>query len=437
MKIRIREIYSELDMIFILLFFLSFFHSILGLVFYLSLSYYWKYGASGGIRVLFFITTRSIMSTAVAAVPGGGNTLKWILLLGSSIWILLNAKNRNYNRRKVNSVVLWILLFIVIECLSTIETSSYPITSIFKLISFGFPLVAILIGLASTNKRYYWTEYIVIFYTILFCVSFVLIPFGRFRIVNNNFQGVFNHVNMLGIISVIYIALLLNSKFFARRKRMRVLMLGLTFIMLFLSMSRTGMFSAIAVVMVYIIFNAKKHLKGIFIGAIGVFILVMVVTFTNSPLIENIKMTAEEFIWKNSEESIWDSRKDIIESAQERFEAHKILGTGFMVPYENKVVDYHLNFDLIVEPGNLLWMLLGDTGIVGTSLFGILIVKISLSGTRRKLFLLVAALMVNMGEMVFFSSNNMSILLYLLIAIYIFDREEEECVQIKHNSANI
>lgn len=437
MKIRIREIYSELDMIFILLFFLSFFHSILGLVFYLSLFYYWKYGASGGIRVLFFITTRSIMSTAVAAVPGGGNTLKWILLLGSSIWILLNAKNRNYNRRKVNSVVLWILLFIVIECLSTIETSSYPITSIFKLISFGFPLVAILIGLASTNKRYYWTEYIVIFYTILFCVSFVLIPFGRFRIVNNNFQGVFNHVNMLGIISVIYIALLLNSKFFARRKRMRVLMLGLTFIMLFLSMSRTGMFSAIAVVMVYIIFNAKKHLKGIFIGAIGVFILVMVVTFTNSPLIENIKMTAEEFIWKNSEESIWDSRKDIIESAQERFEAHKILGTGFMVPYENKVVDYHLNFDLIVEPGNLLWMLLGDTGIVGTSLFGILIVKISLSGTRRKLFLLVAALMVNMGEMVFFSSNNMSILLYLLIAIYIFDREEEECVQIKHNSANI
>lgn len=437
MKIRIREIYSELDMIFILLFFLSFFHSILGLVFYLSLFYYWKYGASGGIRVLFFITTRSIMSTAVAAVPGGGNTLKWILLLGSSIWILLNAKNRNYNRRKVNSVVLWILLFIVIECLSTIETSSYPITSIFKLISFGFPLVAILIGLASTNKRYYWTEYIVIFYTILFCVSFVLIPFGRFRIVNNNFQGVFNHVNMLGIISVIYIALLLNSKFFARRKRMRVLMLGLTFIMLFLSMSRTGMFSAIAVVMVYIIFNAKKHLKGIFIGAIGVFILVMVVTFTNSTLIENIKMTAEEFIWKNSEESIWDSRKDIIESAQERFEAHKILGTGFMVPYENKVVDYHLNFDLIVEPGNLLWMLLGDTGIVGTSLFGILIVKISLSGTRRKLFLLVAALMVNMGEMVFFSSNNMSILLYLLIAIYIFDREEEECVQIKHNSANI
>lgn len=437
MKIRIREIYSQLDMIFILLFFLSFFHSILGLVFYLSLFYYWKYGVPGGIRVLFFITTRSIMSTAVAAIPGGGNMLKWFLLLGSSIWILLNVKNRNYNRRKGDGVILWLILFIVVEALSTIETSSYPVTSIFKLISFGLPLIAIVIGVALTNKKYRWTEYIVVFYTILFCINFVLIPFGKFRIVNNNFQGVFNHVNMLGIISVIYIALLLNSKFFAERKRIRLLMLCLTFIMIFLSMSRTGMFSAIMVVLVYIIFNAKKHLKGIIVSGIGAFILVMIVSFTNSPLLENIKNTAEEFIWKNSEESIWDSRKELIEEAQERFETHKFLGSGFMVPYEKNVVDYHLNFDLIVEPGNILWMLLGDTGIVGITLFGIFIVKIALSGTRRKLFLLVAALIVNMGEMVFFSSNNMSILLYLLIAIYIFDREEEECVQIKHNSANV
>ena len=110
---------------------------------------------------------------------------------------------------------------------------------------------------------------------------------------------------MLGIISVIYIALLLDSKFFAERKKRHSLLMLLSYIfMIFLSMSRTGMFSAIMVVLVYIIFNAKKHLKGIIVSGIGAFILVMIVSFTNSPLLENIKNTAEEFIWKNSEESI-------------------------------------------------------------------------------------------------------------------------------------
>ena len=70
-------------------------------------------------------------------------------------------------------------------------------------------------------------------------------------------------------------------------------------------------------------------------------------------------------------------------------------------------------------------MLLGDTGIVGASFFGILVFAIFKNGTWSRLHLLVGAFIVNMGEMVFFSSNNMSILIYFLIAVYLFEDNTE------------
>ena len=138
-----------------------------------------------------------------------------------------------------------------------------------------------------------------------------------------------------------------------------------------------------------------------------------------------IQQLVNNFVWKNSTNSIMDSRLQLIEMARTRYESHKLMGTGFMVPYNEGAVDWSLNFNLIVEPGNLVWMLLGDTGIVGASFFGILVFAIFKNGTWSRLHLLVGAFIVNMGEMVFFSSNNMSILIYFLIAVYLFEDNTE------------
>ena len=122
---------------------------------------------------------------------------------------------------------------------------------------------------------------------------------------------------------------------------------------------------------------------------------------------------------KNSQESIFDSRLEIIENARKRFLQHPLLGTGFMVPFEEGIRNYNLDFSLMVEPGNLFYMLLGDTGIIGLIIFIILFISILKRGKIQNLYLIVAAIAINFGEMAFFSSNNYSILLYYLIAYYI------------------
>ena len=60
-------------------------------------------------------------------------------------------------------------------------------------------------------------------------------------------------------------------------------------------------------------------------------------------------------------------------------------------------------------------------------------------GNFENIYLLIAALMINMGEMVFFSSNNYAILLYFLIALYLFDNEKEftDYDEIEYSSSGI
>ena len=97
-----------------------------------------------------------------------------------------------------------------------------------------------------------------------------------------------------------------------------------------------------------------------------------------------------------------------------------------MVPFKEGVMSFKLDFDLQVEPGNLLWALLGDTGLAGTVLFAVAVIIIFALGEKRNLHLLAAAFLVNMGEMVFFSSNNMAILVWFLIALYISAPKEDD-----------
>ena len=92
-----------------------------------------------------------------------------------------------------------------------------------------------------------------------------------------------------------------------------------------------------------------------------------------------------------------------------------------MVPYDPEIRDYTLNFDLVVEPGNLLWTLLGDTGIIGVLIFILLFLVLLFNGGISRVYLIAAVFLICMGEMVFFSVNNMAVIIYLVLAVYVFE----------------
>lgn len=409
---------KEIDKFFIVWFFISWLHSVLGFSFYLSLIVYLvKCGVEGGIKSLVFATTRSILSVAVAAKPVL-EIVKLAVLLGISIWILMQKVPKNEKGRKYQKISVGLLVFDCVVFFSAFIVCSYPITSLFKALSFSLCFLAVLKGIAITADKINWSNFLLFLYGLLFGISFILIPFSQFRIVNQNFQGVFNHVNLFGIMGAFFVAVLLKAPYLDSHKGYRIFFVIATLVMIYLSASRTGMFSSVAVILGYILFNKEKDSK--FKDMMIIFIIFALVAIMFVPALQE---GISKFIYKGNDE-FGASRSESMANAMERFKSSPLLGTGFMVPYKTGAVSWALDFNTIVEPCNLLWMLLADVGIVGFIMFIMLLFVILKEGAKEELFLLLAPLMICMGEMVFFSPNNLSILLYVLMAVYLFEGKE-------------
>lgn len=423
MKFELQSMFKTLDKVVLLAFFVSFANPFLATAFCVLVFVYVLYGVEGELKILFWITLRGILSTAVAATIGSG-MIKWGSLIGASLLILV-SHNLDTKEWKVRRVIISLSFFCITVGVASINVSSYPVTSCFKILAFFLTFSAVIKGILVTKERYNWADFLCAVLTILMFLSLCVLPFGRFRIVNADFQGVFNHVNVMGIMCCIYLALLLRSNLWIRRKFLRDGAIIATFIMAFFSASRTGMISCIVVLVLFILFNQTSFdgKKVIYIF-LCIFIISSIAFVTKGNEIDNlIKNRVHSFIWKGNVENIWESRQEIINNSIERYEEHKITGTGFMVPYIQGFKDYSLSFDLIVEPGNMYYMLLADTGIMGLLLFVLFILVVVKCGNIKNLYLLVAAMLINMGEMGFFSSNNYSILMYFLIAIYMLDSD--------------
>lgn len=415
---RFNSILKPLDKFIIIAFFCSFVNSFAATAFCILLLIYIQYGVEGEVKILLWITFRGVLSSAVAAGIGS-SIIKWGMLIGISLLIVITSNVDEIQSWKVAKVSKKAILFSVAVGICSAIVSSYPVTACFKLLSFLLPLLAIIKGISMTKSYCKWVDYLCAIMTLLMLISFCMIPFGRFRIVNNDLQGIFNHVNTLGVMCAIYIALLLRTNIFDNKRRYKISVIIGTLVLAYLSASRTGLLSCILIlVLYYAIYNIKIAL--VLIPLLGIYFLGTI----SSPNINNDNFftnSIHEFMWKNSTDSIFDSRMEIAEESMQHFEKHRLTGTGFMVPYIEQVKDYSLKYDLVVEPGSLIYMLLGDTGYIGSILFVLFIISVFKCGKMERLYMLLGALITNMGEMAFFSSNNYSILFYFLIAIYMFD----------------
>lgn len=109
------------------------------------------------------------------------------------------------------------------------------------------------------------------------------------------------------------------------------------------------------------------------------------------------------------------------------FRSNPLFGKGFAVPiYPNR--SFIISTEFVVEPGNLLLSVLACGGIIGFVLFSIYMLNILITNKKNfksLIYLPLASVMISMGEMVFFSSNNIGIWLYMFIGIYVFYNFEE------------
>ena len=418
----------------IFFFLLSFLNQITLLLFFLYLFYKSFGGKLYCIYGLLLITFRTIINDSIAVNIGSMQLIKYCLIFYFS-FIIWNSKNFFMTQKQAKwlKLILLISFFMFIYVLLvSLFFSGYPIISIFKYFSYCFPFVTIIYGIICTSKKIDWLDQLYCIFTILMIGSLLSIPFSfAYYSSKNWFAGLTNQSNMFGILSAIYIAIVL-TKLMKKKSKFLYFNLITTIYMAWISNSRTGMFSIVVFLVIYIIYEItlKMNLKLFFLILISIFVIVI------TPLSDIIESSISAFLFKGSDtteiisfdniNNIFSSREGQKYTFLEKYEKNKMFGTGFQVPLNEGNRDWSLNFSTIVEPGNLLYATIGDIGLTGFFIFSILYLVIFIAKLDiKKILLFIAPFTISFGEMVFFSTNNIAIILYALFGIYLSN--EMEC----------
>lgn len=400
-------------------------HWVLCALYFAALIFYLQQGIIGCIKGLLILTTRGLLSSAVSrGLTGVVQMEKWAMIFLFSIMILyfLGFRRESSICKKLRVYVGVFTLYII---LVSFITSSYPTVSAFKAISYAIPFCAVTCGVSETNSQVDWIEFLhrLLTPTIVLCI--VLIPFNQFRIVNETFQGAINHPNLMGIFAAIYIGISIFglSREHGLRKIISILLIAASFYMIYLTRSRTGMFSAIAMLVIHL-----ASLRGMrMFTSIVLVLTVLIVTvfyFQTHPEVYSATMDeVNSYVYKRDEEDILDSRHEQIDSSMEKYKAHPLLGSGFAVPYKEGVINSSFTMDLTYEAGNLVIAVLGDCGILGSILFWWYILYMFIHTNHRKWVLFFLPIVISFGEMAFFATNNIAIYYYLIFGICL-GREE-------------
>jgi O-antigen ligase len=272
-----------------------------------------------------------------------------------------------------------------------------------------------IVGVIYTKSKYNWLDWIFILFLLIFLYSIPLFNFSiGFLRTGTSFQGITNQPNMLGVIMVLFSSIIFSKLSVAKRKWYLWMILIFVFVQIYFTYSRTSMFSFLILLIVFLYFNLNIQKKFLYVIIFGVFLLFI------SVFQINIYSQIIEYVYKG-QDFILESRFNQVEDLIFNFRKNPIFGTGFSVPHVMQR-SYEFNFSYIVEPGNLILAVLSYGGLIGLILFIYAMLKIYLANKYNMhiyIYVFISTLLVSMGELVFFSTNNIAILLYLQIAIYI------------------
>lgn len=426
-------------------FILSLLHWTVCLVYFVALLCFLRQGIVGCVKGLLIITVRGLLSTAVGvSIAGPAQMGKWLLIFVFSLYILYFQRSNqvDFNQlRIINMLKLLIWIFAVYNIVASFISGSYPIVSAFKVVSFVIPFTAIIIGVNVTQKKIDWSEYCYLILSPFIVFSAVTIPFGNFKIVNDSFQGVINHPNLFGVFGAIYICFLLYSNFSTKKQSgldwKRIVLLILTLVMIYFSQSRTGMFSSLTIIIIYLLtMNLESKVK-LVIGLIIVGVVAVCYFIIDDSAFASIIEQINTFIYKRDTDDVLQSRLGQIDASKIKYEANQLLGSGFGVPYEPLVRSFTFSLNLTYEAGNLFISILGDSGIIGLALFIVYMGYILFNSNPKKWILFFTPIVISLGEMAFFATNNIAIFYYIMLGICICIEGEETVSVTQHNSTGI
>ena len=170
----------------------------IGLLFaMICLLYYFSQGMDGCIKALMLIAIRTPFNTVLAVPIGGLQSLKWIEIFAFCGYLFLGYRFVFQKYQTIlGNVTIALIAFIFIAIMGSLFNASYPITAVFKLVSYFIAMEAIMIGVMSSYQPQKYIYFFTKIMTPIMVVSFFTIGISSLRVVNLSFQGVFNHPNI-------------------------------------------------------------------------------------------------------------------------------------------------------------------------------------------------------------------------------------------------
>ncbi|WP_214821080.1 MULTISPECIES: O-antigen ligase family protein [unclassified Exiguobacterium] len=373
----------------------------------------------GAIKVLNIITLRTIINPGLAIDIGSIQTFKWCIIFLCSFYLIFSYRKIDKRSKvKINNILFFVLLFGLYSTVASFITSNLPLVATFKLMSYMIAFIGILVGIYLTHEKFDWLNWISKMFMGVMILSVPLI-FNSVGYLRNghSFQGVTNQPNMLGIILVLFFAVILTRLHLSKVTNdiCSYVILGAILYIGSLTESRTSLISMTILLILYVFHLNKNPIKKIISYNIIGFISIIYLMGN-----DQILMKIKDFLYKG-QETILYSRFIQIDGLLSNFVENPLLGSGFAVPVI-PFKSYTFSSEYVVEPGNLILSVLSYGGILGLILFInylIIIFKSSEKKYKQTVFLFISPILISMGEMVFFSTNNIGIWCYMLLSLSI------------------
>ena len=404
----------------------------LGILFMLGVTFYALRGSKESIEALTMLAFMIVINKGLASVPLV-SLFRWAILFAAFGRILWDSIMKD---ESFPSIMVPLMLFSSTVFLFSLMASQLPLVSVLKLISFAIGVGTIMIGLYRTmHLREYWVSFFLTLGVFILLASLPLYG-SRLGFLRNGtgFQGIINHPQVYGSLAATTTSFLTGLVlFYGNRSRLILIALGIGWIGIFTSQSRTAflaLFTAFLLVLVGCLFNRSwfEKVSAAFTSLNSFFAMALLSVF----LLLNWSSLQEgltKFLLKDDGDtsvaaSLEDSRGDLIQRSMDNFMSAPITGIGFGVPSDPRLTRIETGFlglpiGASVEKGFMPSAVLEETGLAG-ALFVImiifaLIIPVVKYGGIPLFWMLMTCFMINLGEMVFFSVGGMGLYLWLLI----------------------
>lgn len=380
--------------------------------------------------LLLYLNTNVFGSLSLAS------TVRWPLIFagfGRVVWDLMRERQGLIRHPAVPLV----LVFSACAIFFAPIVSEFTQISIMKAVTFSVATFTILTAFSLTaDQRQHWQDFFATIFTFIVLASlpYLVLPGGRFA---GLFKGIINHPQALGTFLIPFTAWMSVVLIRAHHRSKLLTLATLTgWYFIYLSGSRTAFVATFGAVVLactlgFLRGGEARALIGAGIRRLVVPALLVIVTV--SALAGPRLVTAfKDFAFKGDEvgsygEAFENSRGFFIQQQMANFRSSPLIGIGFAAPSESGDLQIKdsgflgLPSGASVEKGFLPSAVLEETGLVGGTLT-LLIFLVVLRGAFQQsdpaLYALVlSALLINVGEMVFFSPTAAGMYMWLCIGL--------------------